>query len=66
MPDATFVAFVPANQREALLAILQSEDTRPLSWKEKKAFQGSEIYISGPPALARRAHAYISEWVLAH
>lgn len=66
MPDATFVAFVPANQRDQLLAILQSEDTRPLSWREKRAFLGSEIYLSGPPALARRAHAYIAEWVLTH
>lgn len=66
MPDATFVAFVPSNQRAELLAILQSEDTRPLSWREKKAFLGSEIYLSGPPALARRAHAYIAEWVLTH
>jgi|WetSurMetagenome_2_1015567.scaffolds.fasta_scaffold780488_1 hypothetical protein len=66
MPDATFVVFVPSNQRSALLAILQSEDTRPLAWREKRAFLGSEIYLSGPPVLARRAHAYIAEWVLAH
>lgn len=66
MPDATFVAFVPSRQRNELLAILQSEDTRPLSWREKRAFLGSEIYLSGPPALARKAHAYIAEWVLAH
>ncbi len=66
MPNATFVAFVPAEQREALLSILRSEDTRPLSWREKRSFGGSEIYISGPPALARKAHVYIAEWVLAH
>lgn len=65
MPDATFVAFVPAKKRDELLTILQAEDTRPLCWREKRSFAGSEIYLSGPPALARRAHTYICEWVLA-
>jgi hypothetical protein len=25
---------------------------------------GSEFYFSGPAELARRAHAYVAEWVI--
>ncbi len=66
MSDATYVAFVPAKKCDRLREMLQTEDTGPLEWKERRAFSGgSEFYFSGPSALARRAHAYVSEWVIA-
>jgi hypothetical protein len=65
MSDATYVAFVPAKKRDRLREMLQTEDTGPLEWHERRAFSGSEFYFSGPAALARRAHAYVTEWVIA-
>lgn len=66
MPDATYVAFVPSKSRDALRRILQTEDTSPLTWRERKSLFGSEFYFSGPPDLARKAQAYVAEWVLSH
>jgi len=65
MADATYVAFVPADKRDRLREMLQTEDTGPLEWKERRSLSGSEFYFSGPPGLARRAHAYVTEWVIA-
>lgn len=64
MSDATYVAFVPANKRERLREMLRTEDTGALEWRERRSLFGSEFYFSGPPALARRAHAYVAQWVL--
>jgi hypothetical protein len=64
MTDATYVAFVPASKRAALREILKTEDTGPLAWREQRTLFGSEFYFSGPPALARKAHAYVAQWVL--
>ena len=64
MSDATFVAFVPKAKRDQLRAILESEDTGPLAWREERSWRGSEFYFSGPSPLARKAQAYVAEWVI--
>jgi hypothetical protein len=64
MEDATFVAFVPAKKCDRLREMLQTEDTGPLIWREQRSLFGSEFYFSGPAELARRAHAYVAEWVI--
>ena len=66
MPDATYVAFVPANMTAKLRNVLQSEDTGAITWRERKVMFGSEFYFSGPPKLARATHAYVSQWVVRH
>ena len=30
---------------------------------EEKRLFGSEFYFSGPPTLARQAHAYVTKWL---
>jgi hypothetical protein len=64
MSEATYVAFVPKRKSDMLRQTLSTEDTGPLSWKERKTFSGSEFYFTGPPDLARRAQAYVAEWVI--
>jgi hypothetical protein len=64
MPDATYVAFVPKDKRDKLRAILETEDTAPLAWREQRSWFGSEFYFSGPSPLARKAQAYVAEWVI--
>ena len=66
VPEATYVAFVSKQQRGKLRALLQSEDMGDLSWREKKRLFGSEFYLSGPPTLARQAHAYVTKWLAGH
>ena len=64
VPDATYVAFVSKAQRGKLRTLLQSEDMgTELSWREKKRLFGSEFYFSGPPTLARQAHAFVTKWL---
>jgi hypothetical protein len=64
MSEATYVAFVPKQKSDMLRHTLSTEDTGPLAWKERKTFSGSEFYFTGPPDLARRAQAYVAEWVI--
>jgi hypothetical protein len=65
MADATYVTFVPSAKSAQLRAILETEDTAPLTWRERRSFfGGSEFYFSGPPALARKAQAYVAEWLI--
>jgi hypothetical protein len=66
MPDATYVAFVPSGMSAKLRSLLETEDTGPISWRERKLMFGSEFYLSGPSRVTRAAHAYISEWVVRH
>ena len=44
-------------------ATLESEDTGPVHWVEKRGAKGSEFYFSGPSKLVRKTHAYIALWV---
>jgi hypothetical protein len=64
MADATYVSFVPSAKSAKLRAILETEDTAPLTWRERRSFFGSEFYFSGPPGLARKAQAYVAEWLI--
>jgi len=66
VPEATYVAFVSKSQRSKLRQLLQSEDMGDLNWREKKRLFGSEFYFSGPPTLARQAHAYVTKWLSAN
>ena len=63
MTEATYVAFVPKAKSAALRRTLTTEDTGPLRWRERKTFSGSEFYFTGPAALARKAHIYVTEWI---
>jgi hypothetical protein len=63
MTEATYVLFVPKTKRNKLRTVLQSEDTAPLTWKEKRSFRGSEFYFSGPSALARETHTHLTRWL---
>ncbi|PZQ64812.1 MAG: hypothetical protein DI570_04095 [Phenylobacterium zucineum] len=66
MPEATYVAFVPNGMSNKLRNVLQTEDTGAITWRERRVLFGSEFYFSGPPKLARAAHAYVSQWVVGH
>ena len=63
MADVTYVSFVPRSKRDKLRATLESEDTGPVHWVEKRGAKGSEFYFSGPSKLVRKTHAYIALWV---
>lgn len=63
MPEATYVAFVSKAKRVKLRNLLMAEDMGELTWREKKRLFGSEFYFSGPPTLARQAHAYVTKWL---
>ena len=66
MTDATYVAFVPKAKRAKLRAALTEEDTGQITWRERKGMFGSEFYFTGPAALVRKTHAYVSEWLVRH
>ena len=66
VPEATYVAFVNKAKRAKLRTMLQTEDMGDLTWREKKRLFGSEFYFSGPPTLARQAHAYVTKWLAGH
>jgi hypothetical protein len=61
--QVTYVSFVPRSKRDKLRQILETEDTGPIQWTEKRTFMGSEFYLMGPSPLVRKAHQYISWWV---
>jgi hypothetical protein len=63
MIEATYVLFVPKTKRAKLRSVLQSEDTSPLTWREKRSFSGSEFYFSGPATLARETHLHLTRWL---
>jgi hypothetical protein len=63
MSDATYVSFVPKAKREKLRAVLTEEDTGQISWREHRGMFGSEFYFSGPPALVRKTHLFVAEWL---
>lgn len=63
MSEATYVSFVPKARRDKLRLVLQTEDTGPVRWREKKMRSGSEFFFSGPSQLVRKTHAYITQWL---
>ena len=63
MSQVTYVSFVPKGKRDKLRRILETEDTGPVDWVEKRTFSGSEFYFSGPSRLVRKTHLYVTWWV---
>ena len=63
MSEATYVSFVPASRRAKLREVLQSEDTGPIAWRERRTLFRSEFYFSGPADVARRTHAFVTAWL---
>ena len=64
MAEATFVSFVPKKKSDLLRKTLTTEDTGDLKWHERRTFSGSEFYFTGPAELARKAHVYVSQWLI--
>ena len=63
MPVATYVSFVPKAHRAKLREVLMSEDTGEVTWRERKSWSGSEFYFSGPPAIVRKTHEFVTFWL---
>ncbi|WP_374467813.1 hypothetical protein [Phenylobacterium sp.] len=63
MTTVTYVSFVPRSKRDQLRAVLSSEDTGALRWTERRRMFGSEFHFSGPSALVRKTHAFITAWL---
>jgi hypothetical protein len=63
MSEITYVSFVPKQASGKLRTTLQSEDTGALRWREEKKRSGSEFYFTGPSALARQTHEYVTLWL---
>jgi hypothetical protein len=63
MNELTYVSLVPKESSGRLRRVLSEEDTGDLEWREVKKGGGSEFYFSGPPALVRRTHEYVTLWV---
>jgi hypothetical protein len=61
--EITYVSFVPKAKRAELRHVLETEDTGPIRWREKKTLFGSEFHFSGPTELVRKTHAFITEWL---
>jgi hypothetical protein len=64
MTEATFMSFVPKRKSEQLRQTLTTEDTGELQWRERRTFSGSEFYFTGPTALARKTHIYVTQWLI--
>jgi len=64
MTEATFVSFVPKARCDELRQTLMTEDTGELRWRERRTFSGSEFYFTGPTELARKAHIYVTQWLI--
>lgn len=63
MTEATYVSFVPKRMSDKLRKTLTDEDTGPIKWRERRTMSGSEFYFTGPPALARKTHIYVTHWL---
>jgi hypothetical protein len=63
MGNLTYVSLVPKESTDKLRKILSEEDTGEIEWREVRAGRGSEFYFTGPSALARCTHEYVTLWV---
>jgi len=66
MAEVTYVSMVPKESSAKLRDTLQQNDTGELRWREQRSRFGSEFYFTGPAALVRKTHAYVSEWLVRH
>jgi hypothetical protein len=64
--EATYVLFAQNSQRARLREALAAQSDGPVRWRERKLLFGSEFYLTGPAAAARRAHSALSQafWML--
>ncbi len=58
--EATYVLFAPPSQRAGLRRALSGQALGAVTWRERKLLFGSEFYLTGPAAAARKAHSALS------
>ena len=63
MAEVTYVSMVPRESSDKLRETLRQNDTGELRWREQRAGSGSEFYFTGPPALARQTHEFVTLWL---
>lgn len=63
MTEATFVLYAPKPQLARLRALLATQPTDEVRWREKRRMSGSEFYVVGPSRLAREAHERAATWL---
>jgi hypothetical protein len=63
MAEATFVLYAPRSRRAGLRATLGAVGADRVTWRERKMLFGSEFYLTGPSAAARRVHAAATDWL---
>jgi hypothetical protein len=63
MAEVTYVSIVPKESSGKLRDTLRENDTGELKWREQRSRFGSEFYFTGPPALVRQTHEYVTLWL---
>lgn len=58
--EATYVLYAPPSKRAGLRRALAIHGDAPLQWRERKLLFGSEFYLTGPAAAARKAHSALT------
>ena len=62
--EATYVIFAAKAARARVRDQLRAAVDDTVRWTERKNLNGSEFFISGPPARAREAHETVSLWMV--
>lgn len=63
MTEATFVLYAPKQQLPRLRALISTQASDQVRWREKRRMSGSEFYVVGPSRLAREAHERVATWL---
>jgi len=63
MAEVTYVSMVPEERSAKLRDTLRQNDTGELRWREQRSHFGSEFYFTGPPALVRQTHEFVTLWL---
>ena len=63
MAEVTYVSMVPKESSAKLRDTLRQNDTGELRWREQRSHFGSEFYFTGPPALVRQTHEFVTLWL---
>jgi hypothetical protein len=63
MAEVTYVSLVPKESSRKLRETLRQNDTGELRWREQRSGSGSEFYFTGPPALVRQTHEFVTLWL---
>lgn len=59
--EATYVLYAQKAVRGRLLQVLAAHADGAVRWRERKRLFGSEFYLTGPAAAARKAHSALTE-----